>query len=129
MIRFAFRASEGARDFAATTDVTLLVRAAAKLSANPKRLRNGRSVRFSGRLRGAPYPTPGKLVDLQAKVGNHWRTFQVVRADRNGRFHYRYRFTRTFQALTYRFRARLRAETSYPYQTGSSNQLKVQVRP
>ena len=129
MIRFAYRASEGARDFAATTDVTLLVRAAAKLSASPKQVRNGRSVRFTGRLRGGPYPSPGKLVDLQAKVGKHWRTFQIVRADRRGRFHYSYRFTRTFQRLTYRFRARVRAETSYPYQTGSSNQVKVKVRP
>ena len=129
MIRFAYRASEAARDYAATTDVTLLVRAAARLRATPKQVRNGRSVGFRGRLRGGPYPKPGKLVDLQAKVGNHWRTFQVVRADRSGRFHYRYRFTRTFQRLTYRFRARIRTETSYPYQTGSSNQVKVQVRP
>ena len=129
MIRFAYRASEGARDFAATTDVTLLVRAAARLSATPKQVRNGRSVRFSGRLRGGPFPAPGKLVDLQAKVGSHWRTFQVVRADRRGHFHYRYRFTRTFRPLKYTFRARIRNEASYPYQTGSSNQVKVQVRP
>jgi hypothetical protein len=129
MIRFAYRASEGARDFAATTDVTLLVRAAARLSASPKRLHNGNSVGFTGRLRGGPFPKPGKLVDLQAKVGNHWRTFQIVRADTRGRFHYRYRFTRTYQPLNYAFRARIRNEASYPYQTGSSNQVKVQVRP
>ena len=129
MIRFAYRASEGARDFAATTDVTLLVRAAARLRVTPKRVRNLRSVRFTGRLRGGPFPATGKLVDLQAKVGSKWRTFQVVRADGKGRFAYRYRFTRTFQPLTYRFRARIRYETSYPYQTGSSNQVKVEVRP
>jgi len=129
MIRFAYRASEGARDYSATTDVTLLVRASAALRATPRRVRNGRSVRFTGRLRGLPYPTTGKLVDLQAKVGSKWRTFQVVRAGRNGRFTYRYRFTRTFQPLTYRFRARIRMETSYPYQTGSSNQVRVKVRP
>jgi hypothetical protein len=129
MIRFAYRAVEGAREYAATTEVTLLVRASAKLRATPKRVRNGRSVRFTGRLRGTPFPTTGKLVDLQAKVGSKWRTFQVVRADRNGRFAYRYRFTRTFQPLNYRFRARIRLETSYPYQTGSSNQVRVQVRP
>jgi hypothetical protein len=129
MIRFAYRASEGARDFAATTDVTLLVKASASLRATPKALRNGHSVRFTGRLRGGPFPRPGKLVDLQAKVGNHWRTFQVVRADGHGRFHYRYRFTRTYQPLKYLFRARIRNEASYPYQTGSSNQVKVKVRP
>lgn len=129
MIRFAYRSTEGSRDYAATTDVTLLVRASARLRATPKRVRNGRSVRFTGRLRGMPYPTTGKLVDLQAKVGSRWRTFAVVRADRNGHFAYRYRFTRTFQSLTYRFRARIRMETSYPYQTGSSNQVKVKVRP
>ena len=76
-----------------------------------------------------PIRAQGSWSSFRAKVGKHWRTFQIVRADRRGRFHYGYRFTRTFQPLTYRFRARVRAETSYPYQTGSSNQVKVKVRP
>jgi hypothetical protein len=128
-IRFAYRAHQEDREMAATTDVNLLVSAAATLIATPTRLRNGRAVRFAGRLRGLPYPRRGKLIDLQARVGSSWRTFASLRTRGDGRYAYRYRFSRTFRTQTYRFRARIRAESSYPYQLGSSNTVRVTVRP
>lgn len=127
-IRFAYRAYTGDRDFADTTDITVAVQAGLALRRNPRKLRNGETVRFAGRLLGGPVPSRGVLVDLQARVGRHWRTFAVMRTQPNGRYQYVYRFTRTVQTLTYKFRARARGDSAYPYELGNSNRVRVKVR-
>ena len=70
----------------------------------------------------------GKLIELQAFDGGRWRTFRTTRANRRGRFHARYRFTRTTSPRTFRFRARARRESRYPYALGVSKVVKVRVR-
>ena len=89
---------------------------------------NGQSVTFTGRLRGKPLPTRGKVVDLQAFYRGKWRTFATPRANKKGQFKFRYRFEATRSTTTYKFRARLRAESAYPYELGYSKVVSVRVR-
>ena len=90
--------------------------------------RHGRVVALSGALRGRPLPRAGKLVELQARTrGGRWLTFRTVRADARGRFRTRYRL-RTRGAATFALRARSRASGDYPYATGASGRVRVQLR-
>ena len=103
------------------------MRAKARLRAKPHRLRAGRVVRFRGRVRG-PLPPRGKLLDLQAFDGGHWRKFATARTRASGRFRARYRFSRQARPRTYRFRVRVPREAGFPYIRGYSNKAKVRVR-
>jgi hypothetical protein len=104
------------------------VRAAARLGANRRRLRNGQAVRFTGRLLGRPIPSAGKVVSLQARVGRRWRTFATPRANAKGVFRHRYRFTATTGLRRYAFRAVVAREAAYPYERGVSPSVTVTVR-
>ena len=73
-------------------------------------------------------PTRGVLVDLQVRVGKKWRTFAVARSRRNGRYSFRYRFRNTYRTTTFKFRARARRDSRYPYLDGYSRIVKVKVR-
>ena len=109
-------------------EVSLLTSAASTLRASPRRLRNGQSVRFSGRLRALPAPPAGKLVELQVVLSGRWQTFRTTRTQSDGSWAIRYRFRRTCGLLRYRFRARLPAEAGYAFQTGYTRALGVRVR-
>jgi hypothetical protein len=125
-IRIAYRARLADTDFAETTDIALSVVASVGLRVDRTALRNGQSVRFSGSIPGAPAGSR-KVVELQVKKGNGWMTFRSTRL-RSGRFNERYRFTRTRGTANYTFRARVRAEAGFPFATGHSKQVRVQVR-
>lgn len=125
-LRFAFAGSATA--LPADQQVSVLVPAASSIEVSRRRLLNGQSVIFSGRLRGLPPAAGGKLVELQVRVGAGWQTFRTPRTDAQGRWRVRYRFTSTTGIQTYRFRARLPAEASYPYETGRSPVTRVRVR-
>jgi hypothetical protein len=112
----------------AAAQLTTKVNAAARLKVDRRRLRNGQSVRFTGRLLGKPVPKAGKLVALQAKVGRGWRTFATPRANRKGVFKHRYRFTATTGMRRYEFRAVVAREDAYPYEAGVTRTVKVIVR-
>lgn len=105
----------------------ILVRAAMTLRVDRRRVRNGRAVLFTGRLRGGPVPRRGKLIDLQAYYRGRWRTFATVRSTRKGVFRARYRFEVTHGRVVYRFRAMARREAVYPYELGISPQVRVTV--
>jgi hypothetical protein len=138
--RFAFRIRRGpSRTLAlhypgtalvkpSATTVAVLVPARVTLRASRHRLRNGESVRFSGRLLGRPLPAGGKLIDLQAYYRRRWRTFATPRTDSKGAWRFRYRFEATRGLVTYRFRALVRREAAYPYELGRSRVLRVTVR-
>jgi hypothetical protein len=89
--------------------------------------RNGSGVIFTGRLRGAPIPGGGKLIDLQAFFRRRWRTFATPRTNSQGEWLYRYRFEATTGTVRYRFRARIRREAAYPYELGHSRVVRVTV--
>lgn len=107
--------------------VTLKVPAAASIRTSRKRVRNGSSVVFIGKLPGKPYPTKGKVVDLQAFYRHKWRTFATARASRRGKWTFRYRFEATRGTVVYPFRVRVRASSDYAYELGYSKTVNVTV--
>lgn len=111
--------------------LALRVRGAATLSAAPRRLRTGGSVRLWGRVRarGAPLPRRGKLVAIQyyEDEAHLWRPIMVVRSDHGGRFHARYRFRYIAGTARIRLRAVALAEERWPYAPGASRPVLVRV--
>ena len=126
-IQFGYRAFKDAGEFAWTTDVTLLVAGKATLKTNRAAVRNGRSVRFSGRI-AAPVPAAGVPVVLQARTSRGWVTFKTTRARGNGRYTAAYRFTATTSTRTYQFRAKVMGDSSYAYRAATSKVVRVRVR-
>jgi hypothetical protein len=115
------------RDGGHYRDLRLRAKPSIGLKANRRRVRNGRSVVFSGRVRSRPIPRGGKLVELQAFFRGRWRTFQTLHTRRTGTFRFRYGFGGTRGTVRYRFRAVAPREGGYPYTTGASRRVTVAV--
>jgi hypothetical protein len=142
---FAYVAPSGpSRNLTATyrayaDDAQPAVTATAKLSVTPqislkiapRSTRNHRRIAWRGQISGGPIPAAGLPLDLQYRDGRRWRTFDQIRAKRNGTFSYRYTFERTTHATTYSFRVTLPAGgvVGYPYLPTSSVRRSVRVRP
>ncbi len=111
--------------------LALRVRGAATLSATPRSLRTGQSLRLWGRVRGrgAPLPRRGKLVAIQyyEDEARLWRPILVTRSDHGGRFHVRYRFRYIVGAASIRLRAVALAEERWPYAPGASRPVLERV--
>jgi hypothetical protein len=105
--------------------VKVVVAAPVRLSTDRKSTRNGRSVKFLGRVPGAGGARA--RVELQAWAGR-WIPFKTA-ALKNGRFSASYRFTKTFTTVRYRFRAVIHDDPAFPYAAGRSAVVKVLVRP
>ena len=73
-------------------------------------------------------PAGGVLIDLQAQAGGKWMTFKTTRTKRTGAWASRYRFRSTTGVQHYRFRARVRQDTGYPYAMSTSKTVGVTVR-
>jgi hypothetical protein len=124
-VRIVYRSHANDTAPVAQRTLHLRVRARLRLSGRPHRARSGTVVRFSGRLLSLPIPARGKQIVLQGRAGHgRWQNFDVVRTDRRGRFHARYRF-RTGARGTYSFRAVSRFEAAYPYIAGHSRSVRV----
>jgi hypothetical protein len=110
--------------------IALGVRAASVLKVNSRTVLNGDEVVFTGRLRGRPFPRPGKIIHLQAHFGRKgWTNFgKPHRAEPNGRWRIPYRFDNTRGIVHYRFRVLVPRERDYPFETGASNIVRVTVR-
>ena len=113
---------------AASATLQLRVTAGVRLAIAPRVAHRGTTIRLRGRLRAGPVPPRGKLLELQARTkGHRWVTFRTIRTSRSGAFTSRYRFRRG-GPVTYLLRARARAGSDYPFETGSSKALAVRVR-
>jgi 5-hydroxyisourate hydrolase-like protein (transthyretin family) len=110
------------------SEVSIFVPAESTIRVHPRRLRNGGTVRFGGRLRSLPQPTAGKLIELQVVLSGDWQTFRTTVTNSAGAWHVPYRFRRTCGRTSYRFRARIPAEAGYPFETGVTRPVKVVVR-
>ncbi|MBE2317789.1 hypothetical protein DVA67_017535 [Solirubrobacter sp. CPCC 204708] len=123
-------AGDGLAAVAAHADV--IVPAQVTASARATRIRNGQSAVFTGRVRG-PIPAGGVLVALEVREPGRWipvaTTRRWVRTNATGRFRLAYRFRRTFQPSTYRFRVVAADDSAFTYSRGVSRTIDVQVRP
>jgi hypothetical protein len=101
--------------------VKLRVRTGLQFAVAPRRLLNGQTITMRGEVRGAP-PAAGKkvMIEARARGAAAWTTIAVLRSGRDRRFHFRYRFRRTFSRTTYEFRAVAPHERSSPYLRGRS---------
>lgn len=112
----------------ADAKVGLKVPAASTLTVSRRRVVNGQSVVFSGRVRSLPLPATGKLIQVEVLLSGGWQTFRTVRTDAGGRWRMPYRFDRTVGVQWYRFRVELPTEAGYPFATGASKSIRVRVR-
>jgi hypothetical protein len=120
---------DGTNQIRPSTKILLLnVRSGTSMRPNHRRVVNGESVRFHGRIRTGRIPQHGKLVEVQVWVRGTWRTFATARAGQRGSWSYDYRFDGTRGQQTYRFRAKVPPETGYPFATGRSRVVRVRVR-
>jgi hypothetical protein len=118
-------------DGASRAPLTLRVRGGIQLSAGPRTLRTGESVRFRGQVRtfGAPLPRRGKLVSIQyfERAAGRWRPVLLTRTDHSGRFRANYRFRYVSGSASIRLRAVALSEERWPYAPGLSRPLRVHV--
>jgi hypothetical protein len=106
----------------------LMVRASTAIQLDQAGYRNGEIATFSGRITTRPL-IRRKSVYLQVVVRGRWRTFGTTRADAQGRWKLRYRFTATRRPTTYHFRAVIPPEEGYSWATGRSRTVRVFVIP
>ncbi len=112
----------------ATSTLRLAVRAGISVSIAPRTTSVGHSIYFRGRLLGGPVPGDGKQLVLEARSpGSPWLEFDVIRTDRQGRFHAIYRFKFPGPA-DYQFRVLSEPESDYPFAAGYSGTLGVYER-
>ena len=107
--------------------VLLRVPASATIKASRKTSRNGKSVTFSGKLLGRPFPPLGKLVDVQAFYrGRKWRAFATARTKPKGLALPLPRLGRR-GARSSTVPGAGRADSAYPYELGYSKTVQVKV--
>ena len=126
---------DGSATLSSASSRTLSVRTYDKttLSIRPKVIRNGGSVKMTGlvwgpgRLAGAG----GKLLAVQYYDPSRakWRPAEVIRANRKGRFSYRYRFRTITFAQKIIFRASSLPEAGWPFLPSTSRPKSVIVYP
>jgi hypothetical protein len=108
-------------------DVRYYAHARPSLHSSPEHLQNGDWVHFWGQLPGPG--RRGRVVILQANVlgSKRWITFRKATSRRKGIFRASYHFTSTTRTTTYRFRAIVPDQASYPWVQGHSKPVRVRV--
>ena len=104
----------------------LRVRAHPWLTVRPRRpIRNGDRAHFRVRL---PGPAAGhRDLRIQVRSGHRWLELRAGRTNRRGVYRARYRFHATSGRRTYAFRAVIRKQMGYPYESGRSKVRRVTV--
>ncbi|MGE4426607.1 MAG: hypothetical protein AB7G37_09170 [Solirubrobacteraceae bacterium] len=97
--------------------------------ARPTRLRNGGRLTLSGRLSGAGDSARGAVVRIDAIVRGRYRAVGTVRADKRGRWRWRYRFNGVTRPTRFSFRATVASSPAWPWGTHRSKRVRVRVDP
>jgi hypothetical protein len=129
LLQVGWRSHVNDPGFEESAYLTLKARASARLSAAPRVVGLGRTLRLSGRVRGA-IPRRGVALIFQGRGrGGRYTTFADGRSSRRGTFRARYRFrSGASRGHTFVFRVKLRRDTAFPYEQGYSNPVRVRVR-
>jgi hypothetical protein len=129
LTQIAWRSHTKDPGFQKSAYVTLDVRASSSLTARPRSLGVGASVRLSGTVRGT-IPSRGVPLIFQGRTGKgRYTTFADGRANRKGHFaiHYRFRSAAS-RGRSFSFRVKLRGDARFPYASGYSKRVTVRVR-
>jgi hypothetical protein len=112
---------------------SVVVNSKASFDTSRRRVREGKSVRFRGRVRhrAARIPDAGKLVELQVHEGaGQWNTVgEALHTDADGHYRLHYRFGRFYTSdVRYRFRVKVDREQGWPYRAPARTRArKVKV--
>jgi hypothetical protein len=127
-LRFAYDSHVDDTVSAATATLTLRVHAGVELRIAPRTTSVGRTISFSGALRGGPIPEGGKQLVLEARSGlGEWIQFRTIGTDAKGAYRASYRF-KFPGPVTYRFRVLAPHEADFPFLAGTSNVVDVHER-
>ena len=126
-LHFEYRSHLDDATPAAIATLALRVHAGIALRISPHVTSVGHSIHFSGVLHGAPIPTGGKQLVLEASSGGEWIQFDTIATDAKGRYRASYRF-KFPGPVTYRFRVLSHYEADFPFLAGSSNVVAVRER-
>jgi hypothetical protein len=108
-------------DAVVTTPLTL------SMKSRPRAVRNGQTVRFLGRLRGAGEAARGANVEIQAVAGGRWTTIDTVSADRRGNFVWAHRFRYVERDALFSFRAVVPGTPGWPWHTVRSKRIELPI--
>ena len=123
-VRFSYAHERGGKPVA-IDELELRVTARVRLSVSLR----GVAVSYKGTVAGGPMPRGGKLVIVQGRVkGKAWQTFASRRARAGGRFSGKYRLKLRVPGRKLQFRARVVAESGYPYLGAVSRAVTKTVR-
>lgn len=112
----------------AVATLKVLVDARISIKANHKHLHNGQAVTLRGALSGGAVPKRGVTLAVQWKDGKRWRPFAQIKTNKNGKYAYAYRFTRTNRTIAYRLRVLIAGgQVDYPYIAIASKSVRVTV--
>jgi hypothetical protein len=126
--RIRFRYPGGPQIRGRNATVRLVVPAKTSMHVSRRNVVNGEYVMFTGRVEPKWIPPEGALVELQVYTRRRWRTFAQPRADAaTGSWQFQYRFEAIRGDVSLRFRARIRRQSNYPFDTGRSTSVRVQV--
>jgi hypothetical protein len=109
--------------YAAALLVSQQVSAGVNLRVRPNVIDPNGTIILTGSVLGGHLPQAGKVVELQVLYFGVWRVFQTVRSKPSGEFTSFYSFLGGHGKFA--FRARVRAETGYPYSLGYSRPAAV----
>jgi len=117
----------------AVSNIVYVTRAAfTSMSAQPRRVRRGGTVRISGRMLGGHVPRGGFQVALYG-LGPRSRGWVPVRTgvvvNSSGYWRASYRFLRSTRRGSFRFRIRTQARPDYPFSAATSQSVGITVRP
>jgi hypothetical protein len=104
----------------------LRVRAHPRFKVSPSRtLHNGERVRFGVRVHGPE--AGGVRFHIRVRTANGWAQVRTETTNEAGRWNGAYRFHATSGTRTYRFRAFVRHQPGYPFESGWSATRRVRV--
>lgn len=113
---------------ARTARSTVRSRLAIGFKATPRRIKIGRSVRFTGRIAGGGTSVRGANTEIQAIADGRWQTVANVSAKPNGKFSWKYRFRHVERDALFSFRALVRSTPGWPWPTVKSKRVKVRIK-
>jgi 5-hydroxyisourate hydrolase-like protein (transthyretin family) len=112
----------------AVATLKVFVDARISIKANHKHLHNGQAVTLRGTLSGGSVPKRGVTLAVQWKDGKRWRPFAQIKTNKNGKYAYAYRFTRTNRTIAYRLRVLIAGgQVDYPFVAVASKSVRVTV--
>lgn len=114
--------------FQVARSVRYLAHARLKLKITPDKLHNGGEIKMWGKLPGPGAAERVAVLQAGALHSDKWYTFEEVTTNRNGVFHAHYRFGATPETTIYKIRAEAPHQHDWPWETGYSKPVLVEVR-